>query len=79
MKNGPRLTMRSRQPRPATADIGYCCYPRAQGVSKRTEKLERYLALACTEAQARNPVGAENCYQHAEHYFRSMSSTREKQ
>ena len=35
---------------------------------------ERYLALAQTEAQAGNLIGAENCYQHAEHYFRMMSS-----
>jgi hypothetical protein len=32
------------------------------------------LALAQTEAQAGNLIGAENYYQHAEHYFRSMSS-----
>ena len=38
---------------------------------------ERYLALARSEAQAGNPVGAENYYQHAEHYFRLMSSTQD--
>jgi hypothetical protein len=35
---------------------------------------ERYLALARAEAQIGNTVAAENYYQHAEHYFRSMSS-----
>jgi len=35
---------------------------------------ERYLALARAESQNGNTVGAENYYQHAEHYFRSMSS-----
>jgi hypothetical protein len=30
---------------------------------------ERYLALARAEAQNGNAVGAENYYQHAEHYF----------
>jgi uncharacterized protein DUF4167 len=35
---------------------------------------ERYLALARAEAQNGNTVAAENYYQHAEHYFRSMSS-----
>ena len=35
---------------------------------------ERYLALACAEAQNGNTVGAENCYQYAEHYYRLMSS-----
>jgi len=36
---------------------------------------ERYLTLAQAEAQSGNAIGAENCYQHAEHYFRMMSST----
>jgi len=35
---------------------------------------ERYLALARAETQIGNTVGAENYYQHAEHYFRSMRS-----
>ena len=35
---------------------------------------ERYLALAQAEVQAGNTIGAENYYQYAEHYFRSMSS-----
>jgi Domain of unknown function (DUF4167) len=35
---------------------------------------ERYLALAHAQAAAGNLVGAENYYQHAEHYFRSMRS-----
>ena len=34
-------------------------------------------ALARAEAQVGNSVGAENYYQYAEHYFRSMSSDRE--
>ncbi len=33
---------------------------------------ERYLALAHAETQIGNTVAAENYYQHAEHYFRSM-------
>jgi len=36
---------------------------------------ERYLALARAEGQIGNTVGAENYYQYAEHYFRSMSSS----
>jgi uncharacterized protein DUF4167 len=35
---------------------------------------ERYLTLAQAEAQSGNAIGAENYYQHAEHYFRMMSS-----
>jgi hypothetical protein len=38
---------------------------------------ERYLALARAEAQIGNAVGAENYYQYAEHYLRSLSSDRE--
>jgi hypothetical protein len=38
---------------------------------------ERYLALAQAEAQSGNSIGAENYYQHAEHYFRSMTADRE--
>lgn len=33
---------------------------------------ERYLALAHTEALAGDRIAAENYFQHAEHYFRSM-------
>ena len=33
---------------------------------------ERYLALARDAASAGDSVEMENCYQHAEHYFRVM-------
>jgi hypothetical protein len=33
---------------------------------------ERYLALARDAASAGDTVEMENCYQHAEHYFRVM-------
>ena len=36
------------------------------------KEYERYLALARAETQIGNTVAAENYYQHAEHYFRSM-------
>ena len=38
---------------------------------------ERYLALAHAQAQSGDRIGAENYYQHTEHYFRSMRSNRE--
>jgi hypothetical protein len=38
---------------------------------------ERYLALAQAQAQSGDVIGAENYYQHAEHYFRSMFPDRE--
>jgi hypothetical protein len=37
---------------------------------------EKYLALAQEEARSGNVVGAENYYQHAEHFFRLMSANR---
>jgi hypothetical protein len=35
------------------------------------------IALAQAQAQTGNVIGAENYYQHAEHYFRSMSPDQE--
>ena len=49
-------------------------YVRSQNAQKN---YERYLALARDEAQIGNTVGAENYYQYAEHYFRSMRSDSE--
>jgi hypothetical protein len=37
---------------------------------------DRYIALAQEEARGGNVVGAENYYQHAEHFFRVMSANR---
>jgi hypothetical protein len=45
----------------------------AIGPQNARRNYERYLALARAEAQIGNTVGAENYYQYAEHYFRSMS------
>ena len=70
------------QPRPAASSAARRSKRRPLGASqpevKREQtaqrKYERYLALARAEALAGNTVGAENYYQHAEHYYRSMSS-----
>jgi hypothetical protein len=48
--------------------------PEQKGFHNAQRNYERYLALAQAEVQSGNTVGAENYYQHAEHYFRSMSS-----
>jgi hypothetical protein len=48
--------------------------PEAKGFQHLQRSYERYLALAPAEAQNGNTVAAENYYQHAEHYLRSMSS-----
>jgi hypothetical protein len=47
-----------------------------KGNQNAQRSYERYLALAKAEAQSGNLIGAENYYQHAEHYFRLMSSDR---
>jgi hypothetical protein len=48
-----------------------------RGSQNAQRSYERYLALAQAQAQSGDVIGAENYYQHAEHYFRSMSSDRE--
>lgn len=51
--------------------------PPVEGRSKNSArtKYERYLALARAQTLAGDQVEAENSYQHAEHYFRSMSES----
>jgi hypothetical protein len=49
--------------------------PQPNSSQNAQRSYERYLALAQAQAQAGDIVGAENYYQHAEHYFRSMSSS----
>ena len=51
-------------------------HPNTHGAGSAQRSYERYLALAKEEARSGNVVGAENYYQHAEHYYRSMSRDR---
>lgn len=51
--------------------------PDSRGFQNAQRSYERYLALAQAQAQSGDVIGAENYYQHAEHYLRSMSSDRE--
>jgi hypothetical protein len=81
MQNGRKTSMNTRQPRPAAPFVGRRWSPNAvrpeqNGSHNARRNYERYLAFAQAEAQSGNTVGAENYYQHAEHYFRSMSSDR---
>jgi hypothetical protein len=48
----------------------------SNGFQSAQRSYERYLTLAQEEARSGNVVGAENYYQHAEHYFRLMSANR---
>lgn len=83
MQNGPRTNMNSRQQRSAANDgrskrwESNGARDRPRGSQNAQRSYERYLALAQAEAQAGDRVAAENYYQHAEHYFRSMSSNQE--
>ncbi len=43
-------------------------------MSGAKQKYEHYLALARTEVAMGDTVAAENYFQHAEHYLRSMVS-----
>jgi hypothetical protein len=84
MQNGPRTNMNSHPRKSARpfADRSKQWTPNvarldSRGHQNAQRSYERYLALAQAQVQAGDIVGAENYYQHAEHYFRSMSSDRE--
>jgi hypothetical protein len=81
MQNGPKTIMSARQLRPAASFaarskrwISNAARPETNGSQNAQRNYERYLALARAEALIGNTVGAENYYQYAEHYYRSMSS-----
>jgi hypothetical protein len=46
--------------------------PQARNAQSAQRNYERYLALARAEALAGDRIVAENYFQHAEHYFRSL-------
>ncbi len=84
MRNGPkRIMMSTRQPRTAVSfavrsEPATSSAVRSEPMHSQNaqNKYERYLALARVEDLVGNTVGAENYYQHAEHYFRLMTSAR---
>ena len=81
MQNGPKTVMSRRQHKPAASFAARSkrwtsSAARPEGPQNAQRGYERYLALARAEALSGNMIGAENYYQHAEHYFRSMSSDR---
>ena len=85
MQDGPKPIMRARQPRPAASFAARskrwrpgAARPESERSQNAQRNYERYLALARAEAQIGNTVAAENYYQYAEHYFRSISSDRER-
>jgi hypothetical protein len=86
MQNGPKTVMSTRQPRQPKPAGSFPARPKRwtpstartqlHGGQSAQRSYERYLALAQEEARSGNVVSAENYYQHAEHYFRLMSSNR---
>jgi hypothetical protein len=80
MQNGRKTYMNTRRPKPAGSPAGRsqgwasALRPEARGSHNARRNYDRYMALAQAELQAGDRVAAENYYQYAEHYFRSMSS-----
>jgi hypothetical protein len=84
MQNGPKTMMSTRRQKSATPISNSArrwtsnvARTDSRGPQSAQRNYERYLGLAQAQAQAGEVIGAENYYQHAEHYFRSMSSDRE--
>jgi hypothetical protein len=82
MQNGQNKNMNTRYSRPPAPYVDRSKRrssnsPRPKSPHDAQRNYERYLALAQAEAQSGNSIGAENYYQHAEHYFRSITLDRE--
>ena len=66
----------SRRPAPLEAPRRSRFEPNRSRNDRRN--YEHYVALARTAALNGNAIEAENYYQHAEHYYRSMSANSEE-
>jgi hypothetical protein len=84
MQNGPKTFVNAREQRLAQPFVRrpkrrtsnpFSPQPKSNQNAQRS--YERYLALARSEGQSGNTIAAENYYQYAEHYYRSMSSDSE--
>jgi Domain of unknown function (DUF4167) len=80
MQNGRKTNTRPHQQRPFAGRSqrwpSSAPRPEPRGSHNARRSYDRYVALAQAELQAGDRVAAENYYQHAEHYFRLMSSDR---
>jgi hypothetical protein len=81
MQNGTKTIMNGRRPGSGAPFAGgsrrrksSAGRPDPQNLQNAQRNYERYVSLARAEAQIGNTIGAENYYQYAEHYFRSMRS-----
>ena len=83
MQNDPKTMTSTHRPKSARPSIRSKQWPSNgvrpdfRGSQNAQRSYERYLALAQAQAQFGDVIGAENYSQHAEHYYRSMSSDRE--
>lgn len=84
MQNGKNTMMSKRRPKSATQYSNRSkrrtpnvTRPESKGSETAQRSYERYLVLAQAQAQVGDRISAENYYQHAEHYLRSISPDRE--
>ena len=63
---------RPQRRRPPSDRTNPAVRQRQNGAGNAHRNYERYLTLAKDAASKGDMVEAENCYQHAEHYFRVM-------
>jgi Domain of unknown function (DUF4167) len=73
--DGSKTTMTMNQSRSAALSRRRPAEGRSKNRQSVRTSYERYLALARAQTLAGDQVEAENSYQHAEHYFRSMSES----
>jgi Domain of unknown function (DUF4167) len=73
--------MRAHQPKPAQLFAGRskrrkptAGRPEPRNSQSAQRNYDRYLALAAAESRIGNTIAAENYYQYAEHYYRSIYS-----
>ena len=87
MQNGRRKPNHARPPRPDGSFNGRPQEQRHAPNAPRPEQrnsqsaqrnYQHYMELARAESASGNIVAAENYYQYAEHYFKSMSADRER-
>ena len=84
MHYGPTSMMNTRRPKSETPFANHTkqrasnsSRSGSRGSQNAQRSYEQYLALAQAQSQSGDVIGAENSYQHADHYFRLMSSNRE--
>lgn len=66
----PSAARTNRQRRPTSG----APRPQVRNTDSARRNYERYIELARASALAGDTIEAENCYQYAEHYFRTMNA-----